>query len=34
MNEKKEKLGWLILVEKNLAKDWLSKEEEKAWKDL
>ena len=29
-----EKLGLLVLAEKSLSKDWLSKEDEKAWKDL
>jgi len=30
----KEKLFTLLASEKSLAKDWLSKEEEKEWKDL
>lgn len=30
----KEKLGWLILAESSLAKDWLTKEEDEAWKNL
>jgi metal-responsive CopG/Arc/MetJ family transcriptional regulator len=25
---------WLAIAEKSLAKDWLSKEDEKAWKNL
>ncbi len=29
-----EKMGSYLLSEKALAKDWLSKEEEKAWKNL
>jgi len=32
--EEKEKLGWLLLAESSLAKDWLTKEEDEAWKDL
>jgi AbrB family looped-hinge helix DNA binding protein len=31
---KMEKLGWLLLAESSLAKDWLAKEEDEAWKDL
>ena len=31
---KKEKLFPALMSEKALAKDWLSKEEEEAWKDL
>lgn len=30
----KEELGWLKLAEKSLAKDWLTKEEDEAWKNL
>ncbi len=33
-HEDGEKLGWLLLSEKSLAKDWLSKEEDNAWQDL
>ena len=32
--EEKEKLGWLLLAESSLTKDWLTKEEDEAWKDL
>ncbi|MBI4144771.1 AbrB/MazE/SpoVT family DNA-binding domain-containing protein [Candidatus Woesearchaeota archaeon] len=30
----KEDLGWLFLNEQALAKDWDTKEEDEAWKDL
>ena len=30
----KEDLGWLFLNERALAKDWLTPEEDEAWKDL
>jgi len=29
-----EDLGWLKISEKSFAKDWLTKEEDEAWKDL
>ena len=29
-----EELGWLSLAEKSWAKDWLTPEEDKAWKHL
>ena len=32
--EEQEKMGWLAIAERSLAKDWLSKEDEEAWKDL
>jgi AbrB family looped-hinge helix DNA binding protein len=31
---KKEELDWLLVAEKSLAKDWLSPEEDEAWKNL
>lgn len=32
--ERKEDFGWLLVSEKSLAKDWLSPEEDEAWKNL
>lgn len=34
MDQVSEKLACAIASEKSLAKDWLSKEDKKAWKDL
>ena len=34
LDQVKEELGWMKLGEETLSKNWLSKEDEKAWKNL
>jgi len=33
-DEELERMGWLLVAESSLSKDWLSKQEDDAWKNL